>query len=319
MPVIISSDKLSASDLTFTDPKKYVNKTTGKKSYTTYLNSKSNPGPVAFQTPFLLAPFGARSFVNSDDGNQKTSYSLNVSAKECNILELSSDKRQPHSQDSIDRWFDEWRDFEENCLIDFAIKNSKIIFGKKYSEKQREVVKVLVTNIVKQSDDEKYPARLAPKFLDRYVNKKSTGEPNVTLYSMSNEENPKITRHSELTSYDDLVSFVPRGSWVSLILKPRFWIVNKKCGLSLVVDQILKLDTGAEESSDYGFSNFGIVSTITTTSTQQSQSATEAETEPVEDDEEDGDENEQDETVVDDNDDDDDDSDDDDDDDSDEE
>ena len=303
MPAIISSENFSASDLKFTDPKKYVNKTTGKKSYTTYLNSNSVSGPIAFQTPFLKAPFGARSFVNNDDNKQKTSYSLNVSAKECDILNLGKDKREAHSQDSIDRWFDQWSDFEENGLVDFAIKNSKIIFGKKYTSKQREVVKVLVTSIVKQSDDEKYPARLAPKFLDSYENRKSTGKPNVTLYSMTNEENPKITRHTELTSYDDLVSFVPRGSYVSLILRPRFWIVNKKCGLSLVVDQILKLDTGAEESSDYGFSNFGVVSTTSTqqSTTSNSESSTDAEVEAVD---EDGDE--VDETVVNDDDDDDD-------------
>ena len=307
MPTIIQSSDFNASELLFTPFKKYVNKTTGKKSHSTYLNCKSASGPIAFQTPFLQAPFGARSFVNSDDGNQKTSYSLNVAAKECNILNLSDDKRQAHSQDSIDAYFDEWRSFEDETLVDFAIKNSKIIFGKKYSDKQREVVKVLVTSIVKNSDDEKYPARLAPKFVDKYENKKSTGKPNVTLYSMTNEENPSITRRTELTSYDDLVEFIPKGSYVSLILKPKFWIVNKKCGVSLIVDQILKLETGGGKGSDFGFFNFGSVSASSTTTTSSSETTTKADTVSDE-----GDEAEEDEAVVDDDDDDDDDSDDDD-------
>lgn len=301
MPTIIQSSDFNASELLFTPFKKYVNKTTGKKSHSTYLNCKSASGPIAFQTPFLQAPFGARSFVNSDDGNQKTSYSLNVAAKECNILNLSDDKRQAHSQDSIDAYFDEWRSFEDETLVDFAIKNSKIIFGKKYSEKQREVVKVLVTSIVKNSDDEKYPARLAPKFVDKYENKKSTGKPNVTLYSMTNEENPSITRRTELTSYDDLVEFIPKGSYVSLILKPKFWIVNKKCGVSLIVDQILKLETGGGKGSDFGFFNFGSVSASSTTSASSSESTSKADTVSDE-----GDEAEEDEAVVDDDDDDDD-------------
>lgn len=301
MPTIIQSSDFNASELLFTPFKKYVNKTTGKKSHSTYLNCKSASGPIAFQTPFLQAPFGARSFVNSDDGNQKTSYSLNVAAKECNILNLSDDKRQAHSQDSIDAYFDEWRSFEDETLVDFAIKNSKIIFGKKYSEKQREVVKVLVTSIVKNSDDEKYPARLAPKFVDKYENKKSTGKPNVTLYSMTNEENPSITRRTELTSYDDLVEFIPKGSYVSLILKPKFWIVNKKCGVSLIVDQILKLETGGGKGSDFGFFNFGSVSASSTTTTSSSEATAKADTVSDE-----GDEAEEDEAVVDDDDDDDD-------------
>ena len=278
MPTIIQSSDFNASELLFTPFKKYVNKTTGKKSHSTYLNCKSASGPIAFQTPFLQAPFGARSFVNSDDGNQKTSYSLNVAAKECNILNLSDDKRQAHSQDSIDAYFDEWRSFEDETLVDFAIKNSKIIFGKKYSEKQREVVKVLVTSIVKNSDDEKYPARLAPKFVDKYENKKSTGKPNVTLYSMTNEENPSITRRTELTSYDDLVEFIPKGSYVSLILKPKFWIVNKKCGVSLIVDQILKLETGGGKGSDFGFFNFGSVSASAATAASSSEATEKADT-----------------------------------------
>jgi hypothetical protein len=307
MPTIIQSSDFNASELLFTPFKKYVNKTTGKKSHSTYLNCKSASGPIAFQTPFLQAPFGARSFVNSDDGNQKTSYSLNVAAKECNILNLGDDKRQAHSQDSIDAYFDEWRSFEDETLVDFAIKNSKIIFGKKYSEKQREVVKVLVTSIVKNSDDEKYPARLAPKFVDKYENKKSTGKPNVTLYSMTNEENPSITRRTELTSYDDLVEFIPKGSYVSLILKPKFWIVNKKCGVSLIVDQILKLETGGGKGSDFGFFNFGSVSASSATTTSTSEETAKADTVSDE-----GDEAEEDEAVVDDDDDDDDDSDDDD-------
>jgi hypothetical protein len=278
MPTIIQSSDFNASELLFTPFKKYVNKTTGKKSHSTYLNCKSASGPIAFQTPFLQAPFGARSFVNSDDGNQKTSYSLNVAAKECNILNLSDDKRQAHSQDSIDAYFDEWRSFEDETLVDFAIKNSKIIFGKKYSDKQREVVKVLVTSIVKNSDDEKYPARLAPKFVDKYENKKSTGKPNVTLYSMTNEENPSITRRTELTSYDDLVEFIPKGSYVSLILKPKFWIVNKKCGVSLIVDQILKLETGGGKGSDFGFFNFGSVSASAATAASSSEATEKADT-----------------------------------------
>jgi len=278
MPTIIQSSDFNASELLFTPFKKYVNKTTGKKSHSTYLNCKSASGPIAFQTPFLQAPFGARSFVNSDDGNQKTSYSLNVAAKECNILNLSDDKRQAHSQDSIDAYFDEWRSFEDETLVDFAIKNSKIIFGKKYSDKQREVVKVLITSIVKNSDDEKYPARLAPKFVDKYENKKSTGKPNVTLYSMTNEENPSITRRTELTSYDDLVEFIPKGSYVSLILKPKFWIVNKKCGVSLIVDQILKLETGGGKGSDFGFFNFGSVSASAATAASSSEATEKADT-----------------------------------------
>jgi hypothetical protein len=218
-------------------------------------------------------------------------------------LNLSDDKRQAHGQDSIDTYFDEWRSFEDETLVDFAIKNSKIIFGKKYSDKQREVVKVLVTSIVKNSDDEKYPARLAPKFVDKYENKKSTGKPNVTLYSMSNEENPSITRHTELTSYDDLVDFVPKGSYVSLILKPKFWIVNKKCGVSLIVDQILKLETGGGKGSDFGFFNFGSVSASSAASTSSDGGAITTEAPATED----GDEVEEDETHVDDDEDDDDD------------
>ena len=220
---IITSNLFSANDIEITDLKT-VNKN-GKKSLQSLLlhNLAGEPSQMYVETPGALnAVFGIKSFQKGDSGT--SDYSINLSARALNKSE----------QDSVDSWYETWSKIDEK-LIDFGVKHSKLIFGKQYSTKQREVVSALYTPCVKKDEAGEYPSRLAPKIQRVRVKEgsawKPTDKPDILVFKQSTEA-------CSYDSFEDLCKDCPAGTYVQAIIQPRLWFISGKFGLSLNVVQM---------------------------------------------------------------------------------
>lgn len=135
---IISTEEFDLSNLTATEPKK---KNDRLQSYLLY-----NSSTFYIETNFGRAPFGVKAF----EGGDKTDYSLNIS--------LEHDDKLIQSLTDLDEY-----------MIDFAVEHSLIIFKKKYTSAQREVVRAMYTSSVKKSEGGDYPLALLRKSRKRVL------------------------------------------------------------------------------------------------------------------------------------------------------
>ena len=221
---IIPTEEFDVSCITATEPKK---KNERLQSYLLY-----NSGMFHVETNIGRAPFGVKAF-EAGDKSDKTDYSLNISLE--------------HDDNLIDGLtkLDEY-------MIDFAVEHSMIIFKKKYTPAQREVVRAMYTSSVKKSEGGDYPPRIAPK-----IQKKSSTDltPALLFYHSEEEE-------VEIESFSQLEKLVPKGARVKAIVSLRPWFVSGRFGVNLTIQQILvpKISTGKPTS--YAFSNkTGVAST----------------------------------------------------------
>ena len=238
---IITSTKFSSSDIEITDLKT-VNKN-GKKSLQSLLlhNLGGEASQMYVETPGALnAVFGIKSYQKGDSGS--SDYSINLSARSLN----------KDDQSAVNAWYATWDQVDE-LLIDFGVKNSKAIFGKQYTSKQREVVSALYTRCVKKDEGGEYPARLAPKIQRVRVKEggtwKPTDKPDILVFKQS-------TAQEGYESFDELVKDCPPGTYVQAIIQPRLWFISGKFGLSLnvVQMQILAKKKGGKPTG-FAFSN----------------------------------------------------------------
>jgi hypothetical protein len=223
---IISTEDFDVSNVTATEPKK---KNERLQSYLLY-----NSSTFYVETNFGRAPFGVKAF----EGGDKTDYSLNIS--------LDHDDKLIDSFNSLDEF-----------MIDFAVEHSMIIFKKKYTSAQREVVRAMYTSLVKKSDGGDYPPRIAPK-----IQKKSPTDltPELLFYHSEEEE-------VEIESFSQLEKLVPKGARVKAIVSLRPWFVSGRFGLNLTIQQILVPKMSSGKPTTYAFSNkTGIASTKITAS-----------------------------------------------------
>ena len=190
------------------------------------------------------------------EGGDKTDYSLNIS--------LEHDDKLVQSFNELDE-----------KMIDFAVEHSMIIFKKKYTSAQREVVRAMYTSLVKKSDGGDYPPRIAPK-----LQKKSSTDftPELLFYHSEEEE-------VEIESFSQLEKLVPKGARVKAIVSIRPWFVSGRFGLNLTIQQILVPKMSSGKPTTYAFSNkTGVASTKLTAS--ESIKAIENEEEPEDEQEE---------------------------------
>ena len=223
---IISTEDFDVSNVTATEPKK---KNDRLQSYLLY-----NSSTFYVETNFGRAPFGVKAF----EGGDKTDYSLNIS--------LEHDDKLVQSFNELDE-----------KMIDFAVDNSLIIFKKKYTSAQREVVRAMYTSLVKKSDGGDYPPRIAPK-----IQKKSSTDltPELLFYHSEEEE-------VEIESFSQLEKLVPKGARVKAIVSLRPWFVSGRFGVNLTIQQILVQKMSSGKPTSYAFGNkTGIVSTKITAS-----------------------------------------------------
>ena len=223
---IISTEDFDVSNVTATEPKK---KNDRLQSYLLY-----NASTFYVETNFGRAPFGVKAF----EGGDKTDYSLNIS--------LEHDDKLVQSFNELDEY-----------MIDFAVDNSLIIFKKKYTSAQREVVRAMYTSLVKKSDGGDYPPRIAPK-----IQKKSSTDltPELLFYHSEEEE-------VEIESFSQLEKLVPKGARVKAIVSLRPWFVSGRFGVNLTIQQILVQKMSSGKPTSYAFGNkTGIVSTKITAS-----------------------------------------------------
>ena len=231
-----------------------VKKKDSPKDVNVYLNHKFRN--AKFQTPFCRTPFGVSSYGDND----KKSYSLNLSFTDCDILNTHDENlNQMNTEECRDGYLEQLRQVREDTLT-FVHKNSKKILKKK---KSKEILDELMPSLIKQDEDGKYPARIAPKIYDVYG---KSGVPNVSLYEFSNDGNDSV-RQIKVKTYEELQDMIPRGSYVSILWRPKFWIVSGKCGVSLIVEQILLLKNDSLSSNSSGF-GFGFGKLITSSSEQ---------------------------------------------------
>jgi len=221
---IIPTEEFDVSCITATEPKK---KNERLQSYLLY-----NSGMFHVETNIGRAPFGVKAF-EAGDKSDKTDYSLNISLEHNdNLIKVLTE-------------LDEY-------MIDFAVENSMIIFKKKYTPAQREVVRAMYTSSVKKSEGGDYPPRIAPK-----IQKKSSTDltPALLFYHSEEEE-------VEIESFSQLEKLVPKGARVKAIVSLRPWFVSGRFGVNLTIQQILVPKMSSGKPTTYAFSNkTGIVST----------------------------------------------------------
>jgi hypothetical protein len=225
---IISTEDFDVSNVTATEPKK---KNERLQSYLLY-----NSTTFYVETNFGRAPFGVKAFEGGDKSDY--SYSLNISLKE---------------NDKLIQSFNELDEY----MIDFAVEHSLMIFKKKYTSAQREVVRAMYTSLVKKSDGGDYPPRIAPK-----IQKKSSTDltPELLFYHSEEEE-------VEIESFSHLEKLVPKGAGVKAIVSIRPWFVSGRFGLNLTIQQILVPKMSSGKPTTYAFSNkTGVASTKITAS-----------------------------------------------------
>jgi hypothetical protein len=217
---IISTEDFDVSNVTATEPKK---KNDRLQSYLLY-----NTSTFYVETNFGRAPFGVKAF----EGGDKTDYSLNIS--------LDENDKLIQSLSQLDEY-----------MIDFAVEHSLLIFKKKYTPAQREVVRAMYTSSVKKSEGGDYPPRIAPK-----IQKKSSTDltPALLFYHSEEEE-------VEIESFSQLEKLVPKGARVKAIISLRPWFVSGRFGVNLTIQQILVSKMSSGKPTTYAFGNkTGIVS-----------------------------------------------------------
>lgn len=217
--VVFNKNKRLHSGIIYTDPDEKI---------------KYETPNMYFKTPVLITPFGISAYQHEGNEKAKKNYTLSLSAQAISDNDVKS----------VEHFFNQLIKLDHK-MVDFGINNSEEIFGKKYTEKQKQVVEVLYCNNVKISDAG-YPPRISPKFKELWEKKNKddkkqspTGRPNVNVYTIS-EENKDEYVEIQIRTFEDLVEAVPAGSYVQAILKPNIWFIGRnKFGISLSVYQLL--------------------------------------------------------------------------------
>ena len=246
---IVTPTEFNADDIIFTDPRKINDRTV---DYLNYRGARR----WGWETPYLKAPFGPSSYQKGDTGQQDYS------------LPLQAVARNPDEQEEVDQFFSEFERMDQKVLH-FAQKFSKVLLGKQYSEQQLDIVEVMTGKCVRKND--KYPDRISPKIPKK---RDSSGKPDIVAFQGTPEP-------IQPSTFDELIKNIPKNSFVKCIIRPRFWVVGGKCGVSLFMQQIVyPEETGIDISSDCGFS----ASTFKNVDTQNAQADAQAdESDEVED------------------------------------
>lgn len=173
------------------------------------------------ETPYVRVPFGPSTY---DPGN-------NIPEKEKNVtLSVKASPGDGESQENVDKFFDIFRVLEKR-LIDWAIENSLLVFGKKYEPDKKTIVEALLEKkkLIKTSvdkDGNSYPDRIDFKF-----SRNDNGNLDVLIF----RDTPVPI---QANTFDEVVELIPKGSSIKAIIHPTLYIMPGGCGIRLRIVQI---------------------------------------------------------------------------------
>lgn len=189
-------NEFDASKISFGNVK--VNENKGKSIYVGYDN-----GPLIFQTPEMVAPFGVSKW-DKDDGKDKYSVSLSFKGKET---------REP-----LNKFFENLNTLNET-LIQGAKNNSEAWFGNVKSEI---VLRELITPVISYSKEkDKYPPTIKANLMQK------NGNYDLEVYDESCNE----------IKYDGTMD-LKNSRITALIQCLGIWVIGSKFGITWKIVQM---------------------------------------------------------------------------------
>jgi hypothetical protein len=250
---VVTDFKADSPNIEFTVPKQKKNASTGTTSVNAYILYAKQP--LLLETPYLVSPFGVGSYSKGKSDNMPKAYSVNVSAQAADEAD----------QEKVDNFFSEMIKLE-NKMVDFGLKNSQVVFGKKYDNEH--VVRALFTGFVRVDAEGKYPARIAPKIPETYETRGNNGtaNPNINVYREETNDKGAVTfvrcnPDQKGYTFNDLEAHIVPRTVCKVIFKFRFWIANGKFGFSPSVVQLLFRKKEEQGLLNFAFSSEGKVET----------------------------------------------------------
>jgi hypothetical protein len=229
MSNIVAPETFAAENFTFTTPKK-VN---GKLRTLILYNNKM----CYFMTPEVRAPFGVSAYdPNKDNDKAGNPEDMNYS------FPITAVAKNADDNDVVANFFQQWRELDSR-VIDFAVENSKILFGKSRDRNQVEAIYSSCVR-VKEDGDQAYPPMISPKIQKV---KENADKPNILVFRGKSRE------PLELETFQELVANVGKGSHVQLIIQPRIWIIPGKIGVTMSVIQAKVEKVSAGRPTKYAF------------------------------------------------------------------
>lgn len=188
--------EFDASKISFGNVK--VNENKGKSIYVGYDN-----GPLIFQTPEMIAPFGVSKWDKENGGDK---YSLNLSFK-------GKDTRQP-----LNKFFENLNTLNET-LIQGAKNNSEAWFGNVKSEI---VLRELITPVISYAKEkDKYPPTIKANLMQK------NGNYDLEAYDENRNE----------IKYDDTMD-LKNARITALIQCLGIWVIGSKFGITWKIVQM---------------------------------------------------------------------------------
>jgi len=250
---VVNDFKADSPNVEFTVPKQKKNTATGTTSVNAYILYAKQP--LLLETPYLMSPFGVGSYSKGKADSTPKAYSINVSAQAADEAD----------QEKVDNFFTEMTNLEKR-MVDFGLKHSQVVFGKKYDNEH--VVRALFTGFVRVDADGKYPARIAPKIPETYETRglNGTANPNINVYRQETSDKGVVTNvrcnpEQKGYTFNDLEAHIQPRTVCKVIFKFRFWIANGKFGFSPSVVQLLFRKKDEQGLLGFAFSSDGNVET----------------------------------------------------------
>jgi hypothetical protein len=181
------------------------------------------------ETPYLISPFSPSTYnPNNNVPEVEQNWSLSVKATPGN----------GDSQENVDKFFDIFRKLEQR-VIDWALENSLLVFGKAYKPEQKSIVEALLEKkkLIKSSVDKEgnsYPDRIDFKF-----SRDDNNKPDVLIFRDSSVP-------LKVNSFAEIVELIPKGSAIKAIIHPTLYTMPGGCGIRLRIVQI-KLANNAQK------------------------------------------------------------------------
>ena len=181
------------------------------------------------QTPSVIAPFPPSTYnPNNNIPEPEQNWALSVKASPGN----------GESQENVDKFFDIFRKLEER-VIDWALENSLLVFGKAYKPEQRSIVEALLEKkkLIKSSVDKEgnsYPDRIDFKF-----SRDENNKPDVLIFRDTSVP-------LQVNSFAEIVELIPKGSAIKAIIHPTLYVMPGGCGIRLRIVQI-KLSNNSQK------------------------------------------------------------------------
>jgi hypothetical protein len=181
------------------------------------------------ETPYLISPFSPSTYnPNNNVPEVEQNWSLSVKASPGN----------GDAQENVDKFFDIFRKLEQR-VIDWALENSLLVFGKAYKPEQKSIVEALLEKkkLIKSSVDKEgnaYPDRIDFKF-----SRDDNNKPDVLIFRDSSVP-------LKVNSFAEIVELIPKGSAIKAIIHPTLYTMPGGCGIRLRIVQI-KLSNNAQK------------------------------------------------------------------------